>query len=178
MTTKRSRIQGVLRPKRALRIAAGALLVLAVAACQSNNIPAAYGDVTKASFLGTCTGSGVAAANGTTTSIAGTPQCECSYAVFVDMVPYNDDAASQPKYASYQAASYHPTYTKLDTDLKDDPSKINQLPDFVQTALKSCATAKENVTPGSTPGSTPAGTTVGTIPSTPAATTPGSTPGA
>jgi hypothetical protein len=165
------------RPRRALQLAAGAFFVVALVACQSNNIPSSYGDVTKASFLGTCTGTGVAAANGTTTSIASSSQCECSYAVFVDMVPFDDNAAKDPKFASYQAAPYHPTYNQLNTDLKDDPNKITQLPDPVQTALKSCATVKENVTPGSTPGSTPNGTTVGTAPGSTSGSTPGTTSG-
>lgn len=161
---------------RTMRWGALLVLVVAVAACQANNVPTAYGDVTRQSFMETCTGN-VPDVQGTTTTLASSGYCGCAYQVFVDLVPYDDGATGDPKYSSYQAAPYHPTYQQLNTDLQENANKIDELPDPVKGRLKECTNAKEVVTSGSTPpgstpgGSTPPGSVAAPAPTTPVTTT-------
>ncbi|MCD9625090.1 hypothetical protein [Rhabdothermincola salaria] len=126
---------------------AGVALVLGLtlAACGESNTPDSYEAIVEKNFLEACTNRSYTLTDDT---LAGTDatlspdvtggsdeQCRCQYQVFVDMVPYNSDDASQSGYEG-------PTFSELDNALgsNDDPAaEFDQLPDDVQDALGSCA---------------------------------------
>lgn len=138
-----------------------AFTVVALSACQASNVPPAYNDTTKSSFMETCTG-GVPPTDGTTTTIAPANYCTCAYGVFVAQVPYDDKAKeSVPGYNG-------PSYVTLNNELQKDANQLDKLPDSVKQSIQACK--GENATtgstpPGSTPGTTVAGAT-GTAPGT------------
>lgn len=145
--------------------------MLVLVGCAPDNTPKAYGAEVETSFVSFCTG-GVTPVNGVTSTIATDSYCRCAYGVFKDNVPYNDEDRTNRFSGKY--AEDKPTFFALNNDLKDDPGKIDQLPDDVKTKLGACPKSQENVTPGSTPsGSTPPGT----VPSSSGTTAPASTSG-
>ena len=151
------------RAARARRTALAAVGVLALAGCTvPSNSPAAYDDDIEEFFVEGCTGD-VPEADGTTTTLASSGDCECAYGVFVDMVPYDDDARQELteggdlRYAGYPEGA--PTFEDLDSDPTDGETGWDSLPADVREALDACAGA------GSAGGGGDEGTD-GTTPST------------
>lgn len=161
-------------------LAIAALGIALLAGCAGpTNAPTGYDETVQANFIGTCTGS-TNPANGTlpsstttapqntSTTLASTAYCQCAYQVYVDNVPYDDNAKkSNQQFANFDGD----TFSQLDTDLKTNPA---QPPEGAQKTLnlvnpKLAECQKGETTSGSTPGSTVAGPA-------PAGTTPATTP--
>jgi len=102
-----------------------------------SNAPDAYDAQVQEDFVRGCTGD-VGEFDGTTTTLVPANQCECSYQVYVDNVPYNDDAAGQPPFAGVwpEGAS---VFTSLDGDLTRDQNSIDKLPPPIRDLLAECA---------------------------------------
>ena len=114
----------------------------AVAGCTvPSNAPAAYDEAVRDFFLEGCTGD-VPETDGTTTTLASADACGCAFDVYVELVPYDDDArtavddAGELVYAGYPAEA--PTFKDLDKDPVDDSAKWDALPGEVRTALDGC----------------------------------------
>ena len=66
--------------------------------------------------------------------------CQCSYAVYVRYVPYDDNAKTQSTYQGYSGQ----TFTAINDTLKKDPTKFNDntvVPQNVRDALTTCKTS-------------------------------------
>ncbi len=121
--------------RRLLPLALGAVLL---GGCSvPSNAPDAYDAQVQEDFVLGCTGD-VGEVDGTTTTLASTSVCECSYQVYVDNVPYNDDAAGQPPFVGVWPEDA-PVFTSLDSDLASDQNAIEKLPQPVRDKLDECA---------------------------------------
>lgn len=115
----------------------------ALAGCSvPSNSPAGYDDQVRASFVQGCTGD-VPEADGSTTTLAGPDSCGCAYDVFVEQVPYDDDARNDERYAGYPTDA--PTFKGLDGELSGDAEAANTLPQDVRDALGDCREAGTGV---------------------------------
>ena len=108
-------------PRRRWLVAlAATALVVAGCSVPSNN-PEGYGDAVRANFISGCTGD-IPETGGTTTTLASGDFCSCAYEVFVDTMPYDDDARSA--YAGYPSDG--PTFTQFNDELgkSDNPADV------------------------------------------------------
>jgi hypothetical protein len=127
--------RGMHRHRWLLAVAATAVVVAAGCTVPSNN-PESYGDAVRANFISGCTGD-IPETNATTTSLASGDFCSCAYEVFVDTMPYNDDARSA--YAGYPSDG--PTFTQFNDELgkSDNPADVwATLPAVVTDKLDAC----------------------------------------
>ncbi len=125
-------------------------------ACAPDNTPASYDDIARSSFMQACTGD-APEYNGTSTTLAGSPYCECAYDVFYENVPFNDDDKANRRTSSgdLQFAGYDgKTYVQYNNELKKDANAL--APDVVDK-LNDCKANPELAGPtaGTTPGTTP-----------------------
>jgi hypothetical protein len=138
-----------LRRPRSLVVVA-AVIVLAVAGCSvPSNSPSGYDQAVRANFLEGCTGD-IPETGGTTTTLASGNYCECAYEVFVDVMPYDDDARDDSAYAGYPADA--PTFTTFNNDLSkaEDPAAVwADLPENVRQELDRCTLGGGPVAPTS-----------------------------
>jgi hypothetical protein len=171
--------------RRAGLAASVALLVVLAVGCHSDNTPTAYGPDVQASYSQACTGN-VGEIEGTTTTLATSNYCDCTYNVFVNNVPFNEDDKKNRDNGQAFANYSGKDFVDIENDLKDNPNDITNtsvVPQDVQDKLSGCKNSSE--TTGTTPGGSvpvgpalPAsGTTAAVSPSGTAATTPGTTPG-
>jgi hypothetical protein len=125
-------------------------LGLVLAACAPSNTPQSYDDsLVQQNFLEGCTNMFVDVTDDTTFTVtddtidddasavaSSSDACRCMFQVFVDNVPFNDDAKDDPQYAGYTG----PTFTSLDGDLdSDNPSgAFDSLPGDVRDAVRAC----------------------------------------
>jgi hypothetical protein len=147
--------------------AALALTAIAVlTGCQVSNTPTGYdtpeqGTIVQTNYLAACTGN-LPSDAGTTTTIAPMDQCACQYKIFVDQVPFDDNAKkTDPRFANW---GDNPTFTSLENDLRTDTNAFDKLPSNIKQQLIDCGKAQQGpAAPGTTAvataGSTPAGTT-------------------
>jgi len=138
-------------------LAAGALLAL-VGCSVPSNAPTTYDDAVRANFVQGCTGD-IPETNNTTTTLAAADFCSCAYEVFVDQVPFNDDARSAfPNYPSDA-----PTFTTFNNDLgsSDTPQSVwEDLPESVRGDLATCPLPPGPVAPdGASTSTAPSETT-------------------
>lgn len=160
------------RSRRGL-LASAALGAVLLAGCAGpTNAPTSYDASVQDSFLATCTGD-VGTVDSTTTTLATSGYCQCAYQVYVDNVPYDDNARNDSTYAGFPSDA--DTFSKLDEQLKSNPAEppdgAKKTLDLVNPKLASCPKSGESVTPGTTPsgttapnGTTPAGpATPGTV---------------
>jgi hypothetical protein len=159
------------RPTRLASLGVAGLAAVLLSGCQVDNTPKSYSDgngVVRTNFLATCTGK---IPNASTTVLLATDDvCGCTFDVFQNQVPYNDDDRARIGTAYPQDK---PTFEQLEKELANEPSKINDLPSGVQDALGKCKPQSPPTTtagvqsgpvaPGST--TTTAGTTPGSAPS-------------
>lgn len=138
----------------ALAAAAVALVGLAVAGCTTpSNTPVAYDDQVQDNFVAGCTGN-YTTSDGATTTLASNPICQCSYAVYVNNVPYDDNAKTLSTYAGYSGE----TFQAINDDLKKDANKFNDntvVPQAIRDKLNQCktsnGTSQTPITPGTGP---------------------------
>lgn len=123
--------------RRAARLLAAVGAVVALAGCSvPSNTPTTYDDAVRANFVQGCTGD-IPETNNTTTTLAAEDFCTCAYEVFVDQVPYNDDARSA--FPNYPAEA--PTFTTFNDELSksDTPDSVwDTLPQSVRDDLATC----------------------------------------
>lgn len=128
------------RAVRARSLVAAAAGIAALAGCSvPSNAPTAYDDDVRQFFLEGCTGD-VPETDGTTTTLASSGDCGCAYDVFESMVPYDDDARADERYAGYPEDA--PTFKDLDDDVADSEEARTTwagLPEDVRGALEGCA---------------------------------------
>lgn len=128
-----------------------AVVVLAAAGCSvPSNSPSGYDAAVRANFIEGCTGD-IPETGGTTTTLASTDFCECAYEVFVDLVPYNDDAREDSAFAAYPADA--PSFTKFNDELSkaDDPATVYAtLPENVRQELDRCPLGSGPLAPTTT----------------------------
>jgi hypothetical protein len=120
----------------AVALGAVAVLVVATACNTPSNDPETYGAEVEENFVTGCTGD-VGTIDGTTTTLAARSDCVCAYEVFVENVPFNDDA--RPQYAGYPGEA--PTFTQLNADLASasDPGEVyRRLPQEILAKLTAC----------------------------------------
>jgi len=121
-------------------VVVSAVVALVVAGCSvPSNKPSAYGPDVRANFIEGCTGD-IPETGGTTTTLASTSYCECAYEVFVEVMPYNDDARKDSAYAGYPSDA--PTFTRFNDELSkaDDPAAVwASLPERVREELDRCS---------------------------------------
>lgn len=147
-TSGRRRRSGMVR----LLVAAGALVALAGCTVPSN-APTAYDDAVKANFVQGCVGD-IPETNNTTTTLAASDFCGCAYDIFVDQVPFNDDARSA--FPNYPTDA--PTFTTFNDELtkSDTPQSVwETLPQPVRDDLATCPVPPGPVAPGGTSTTTP-----------------------
>lgn len=110
-----------------------------------DNSPDGYSDELVDSYLEGCTGD-IPATEGTTTSLASSGYCECTYEVLRANVPFDDadreertDADGQAVFADYPEDA--PTFRELNSELSDEPgvAPLGDLPDDVNEQLEECA---------------------------------------
>jgi len=133
--------------RRVARILAAVAVVAALAGCSvPSNTPTTYDDAVRANFVQGCTGD-IPETNNTTTTLAAGDFCTCAYEVFVDQVPYNDDArAAFPNYPTDA-----PTFTTFNDELSssDTPESVwETLPQSVRDDLATCPLPPGPVAPG------------------------------
>ena len=142
-TAGRRRRAGVTR----LLVAVGAVVALAGCTVPSN-APTAYDDAVKANFVQGCVGD-IPETNNTTTTLAASDFCGCAYDIFVDQVPFNDDARSA--FPNYPTDA--PTFTTFNDELtkSDTPQSVwETLPQTVRDDLATCPVPPGPVAPGGT----------------------------
>ena len=135
------------RPTGVARALFAAAAVVALAGCSvPSNTPAAYDDAVKANFIEGCSGN-IPETGNTTTTLASADYCSCAYDVFVDQVPFNDDARDAfPDYPSEA-----PTFTAFNDELtrSDNPQSVwEKLPQSVRDDLATCPVPPGPVAPG------------------------------
>jgi len=125
-------------------------LGLVLAACAPSNTPQSYDDpLVQQNFLEGCTNKFVDVTDDTTFTVtddtidddasavaSSDSSCTCMFKVFVESVPFNDDAKADPQYAGYSG----PTFTSLDKDLDtDNPNgPFESLPQDVRNDISAC----------------------------------------
>jgi hypothetical protein len=123
--------------RRVSQVLAAVGVVAALAGCSvPSNTPTAYDDAVRANFVQGCTGD-IPETNNTTTTLAAEDFCTCAYEVFVDQVPYNDDARAA--FPNYPADA--PTFTTFNDELSksDTPDTVwDTLPQSVRDDLATC----------------------------------------
>lgn len=137
------------RPTRVARalVAAGAIVALAGCTVPSN-APTSYDDAVQANFVTGCVGN-IPETNNTTTTLAPQDFCTCAYDVFVDQVPFNDDARSA--FPNYPTDA--PTFTTFNDELtkSDNPQSVwETLPQSIRDDLATCPLPPGPVAPGGT----------------------------
>lgn len=111
-------------------------VALLVGCSVPSNSPEGYDDGIRDFFVQGCTGD-VPETDGSTTTLAAADDCSpCAYDVFVENVPYDDDARSDETYAGYPADA--PTFSSLNSDLNDDAEALAQLPADVRSQIADC----------------------------------------
>lgn len=127
--------------------AAGAVVLL-VGCTVPSNAPATYDDAVRTNFVQGCVGD-IPETNNTTTTLAPADFCGCAYEVFVDQVPFNDDARSA--FPNYPADA--PTFSTFNDDLSssDNPQSVwESLPQSVRDDLATCPLPPGPVAPDGT----------------------------
>jgi hypothetical protein len=138
-----------------------------------SNAPLSYNDQVRSNFVNAGCMGGFPANGGTTTTLASSPVCSCSYEVFVANVPYNEDDRNKPPYQGYAGKNFE----ELNTELQRDASKYNDntvLTQAVRDKINQCVQTNGASTPGTGPGST--GTAGSTPVSTPGTDSTGTAP--
>ena len=134
-----------------------------------DNAPLSYNDQVRDNFVNAGCMGNVPGNGGTTTSLASSPVCLCSYAVFVANVPYNEDDRNRDPYKGYAGKNFE----ELNNELIRDASKYNDntvLTQAVRDKINQCVQTNGASTPGTGPagqrhGRLDAGVHAGTDPS-------------